>query len=74
MEEVDLREPTSFLDHVHLGCTQRGCQTRKDIVDNYRNMFESRISGGAIEKLPCSGKLEANISSWSCDPEGHAKK
>ena len=38
-KEVDLGEPTSFLDHVHLGCTQRQCQTSKDIVDNYRTMF-----------------------------------
>ena len=37
-------------------------------------MFESRISAGATEKLPCSGKLDANISSWSYDMEGHAKK
>ena len=43
-KEVDLGEPTSFLDHVYLGCTQRQCQTSKDIVDNYRAMFESRIS------------------------------
>ena len=43
-EEVDLGEPTSFLDHVYLGCTQRQCQISKDIVDNYRTMFESRIS------------------------------
>ena len=27
-KEVDLREPTSFLDHVFLGCTQRQCQIR----------------------------------------------
>ena len=67
-------KPTSFLDHVYLGCPQRQCQISKDIVDNYRNMFESRISAGAIEKLPCSGKLEANISSWSYDMEGHAQK
>ena len=26
----------------------------KDIVDNYRNMFESRISAGAVDKLPDS--------------------
>ena len=45
-KEVDLGEPTSFLDHVYLGCTQRQCETRKDIVDNYRTMFESRISAG----------------------------
>ena len=43
-KEVDLGEPTSFLDHVHLGCTQRQCQISKDIVDNYRTIFESRIS------------------------------
>ena len=49
-EEVDLGEPTSFLDHVCLGCTQRQCEISKDIVDNYRTMFESRISAGATEK------------------------
>ena len=43
-KEVDLGEPTSFLDHVYLGCTQRKCKISKDIVDNYRTMFESRIS------------------------------
>ena len=74
MKDVDLGEPTSLLDHVYLGCTQRECQTSKDIVDNYRNMFESEISTGAIEQLPSSRKLDANISSWSYDMEGHAKK
>ena len=44
----------------------------KDIVDNYRTMFESRISAGATEELPCSENLR--ISSWSHDMEGHAKK
>ena len=48
-KEVDLREPTSFLDRVYLGCTQRQCEISKDIVDNYRAMFESRISAGATE-------------------------
>ena len=48
-KEVDLGEPTSFLDHVYLGCTQRQCQISKDIVDNYRTMFESRISAGIRE-------------------------
>ena len=49
-KEVDLGEPTSFLDNVYLGCTRRQCEIRKDIVDNYRAIFESRISA---EKLPC---------------------
>ena len=71
-EEIDLGEPTSFLDHVYLGCTQRQCQLSKDIVDNYRTMFESRISAGGTEKLPFPQNLR--ISSWSFDMEGHAKK
>ena len=66
-KEVDLREPTSFLDHVYLGCTQRQSEISKDIVDNYRTMFESRISAGATEKLPCSENM--STSSWSCDME-----
>ena len=73
VKEVNLGEPTSFLDHVYLGCPQRECETNKDTVDNYKNMFESRISGGAKEKLPCSAKPDADISSWSYDMEGHAK-
>ena len=70
-KEVDLGEPTSFLDHVYLGCTQRQCEVSKDIVDNYRPMFESRICIKATEKLPCLENL--SISSWSYDMEGHAK-
>ena len=46
----DLGEPTSCLDHVYLGCTQRECETNTNIVDNYRSMFESSISAGATEK------------------------
>ena len=42
-KEVSLGEPTSFLDHVYLGCTPRQCEVSKYIVDNYRTMFESRI-------------------------------
>ena len=55
--EVDLGEPTSFLDHVYLGSTQRQCEISKDIVDNYRTMFESRISAGGVEKLPSSQNI-----------------
>ena len=77
MKDVDLGEPTSFLDHVYLGCTQRECQISDDIVANNRDMFESRISAGAKEQLPtrASGKPDAETtSSWSYDMEGHAKK
>ena len=46
-----LGRPTSFLDHVYLRCTQRQCEISKDTVDNYRTMFESRISAERSEKL-----------------------
>ena len=62
MKEVDLGEPTSFLDHVYLGCIRRPCETNKDIVENYGTMLESRMSAGAKEKPLCSGKLDAHIS------------
>ena len=57
MWEVDLGEPTSFLEHENLCCTQRKCEICKDIVHNYRTMFESRISAGGAEKLPFSQNL-----------------
>ena len=71
-KEVDWGEPTSFLDHVYLGCTQRQCEISKDIVDNCRTMFESRIPAGGVEKLPFPENLR--ISSWSYDMAAHAKK
>ena len=61
-----------FLRSCVPGVYSRQCEISKDIVDNYRTMFESIISAGATEKLPCSENLR--ISSWSCDIEGHAKK
>ena len=33
MKPVDLGEPTSFLDHVYLGCAQRECQTSETTTD-----------------------------------------
>ena len=50
-KEVDVGEPTSFLGHENLGCTQRQCEISKDIVDNYRAMFESRISAGELKNF-----------------------
>ena len=72
-KKVDLGEPTSFFDNVYLGCTQRECKTNEDIVENYRNLFELRISAGATEKLP-NGKPHVQTVTWSYDVEGHAKK
>ena len=61
-KEVDLEEPTSFVDHVYLGCSQRQCEISKDIVDNYRAMFESRISAARTEKLPYSDNFRGEQS------------
>ena len=67
MKDFDLGEPTSSLNHVYLGCTQRECQISKNIVDNYRIMFESRISAGTTtEKLSetnATGKFDAQTIS-----------
>ena len=60
------------IGNVYLGCTQRQCEISKDIVDNYRTMFESRFSAGRLEKLPFTQNIR--ISSWSYDMAGHAKK
>ena len=48
MKDIDLGEPTSCLDHVYLGCTQRECQISK-ILDNYKSIIESRNSAGTME-------------------------
>ena len=72
LNKVDLGEPTSFLDHVYLGCTQRKCEVSQDIVDNDRTMFESRNSAIEVEKSPFPQNLR--ISSWFYDMAGHAKK
>ena len=65
MKNVDLDEPTSFLDHVYLGCTQRECKPNETIVEQYAKMFESRISAGGTERLPGWEKPHAQTRKWS---------
>ena len=74
MKNVDNDEPTSFLDHVYLGCTQRECKPTETIIEQYTKMFESRISAAATEKLPGWEKPHAQTVAWSYDMEGHAQK
>ena len=50
MKNVDIGEPTSFLDHVYWRCTQRECKPNDAIIEQYTKMFESRISAGATQK------------------------
>ena len=70
---VEHDEPTSFLEHVYLGCTQRACKVNENIVQ-YREMFESRISATATGKLAGWEKPHATTVLWSYDMEGHARK
>ena len=55
MKDVDIEEPTSFLDHVYLGCTQRECKPNEKIIGQHDKMFESRISAGVTEKITRMG-------------------
>ena len=71
---VDLDEPTSFLDHENVGCTQRECKPTETIIERYTKMFESLISAGATEKLSGWEKPHAKTVTWSYDIEGPAKK
>ena len=51
VKEDELGEPTSFLDHFYLGCTQTECQTSKDIVHKYRQYVSNPASVlGAFEE------------------------
>ena len=70
----DLGEPTSFLDHVYLGCTQRECKSNESIIEEYRKMLESQISAGATQKLLGWEKSHAKAVAWSYYMEGHAEK
>ena len=74
MKNVDTGEPTSFLDHVYLGCTQRECKPNEKIIQQYTKMFESRISAGATALSPGWEKPLAKTMAWFYDMEGHARK
>ena len=73
-KEVDLGEPTSFLDHVHLGCTQRQCEIKQRYCRQLQNhvCFQNFFCGERRKIYRVRKNLR--ISSWSCDMEGHAKK
>ena len=63
MKLVDLGEPTSSLDPVYLGCTQRECKPNESIIDQKREMFESclliPLHSGHI--TACYSKHDSNI-------------
>ena len=71
-KEVDLGEPTSFLDHVYLGCSHRKCEISKDIVDILQNHVRTANFCGWNREITIHSK--SSFSSWSYDIAGHAKK
>ena len=71
-KEVDLGEPTSFLHHVYLGCTQRQFEISKDILWTITEPCLNREFLRVDKKNYHS--LNLRISSWSYDMAGHAKK
>ena len=46
----------------------------KSFFEQFSQMFESRISVEATEKITRVGKLDAKTVAWSHDMEGHARK
>ena len=48
MKQVDFGEPTSFLDHVYLGCTQRQCKIRNEKFGKLqRHVWIANFRGGS---------------------------
>ena len=74
MKNVDLDEPTSFLDHVCLGCTPRECTPNEIVVEQFKKMFESRISSAATEKITRVGKTSREDRCVVLHMEVHAQK
>ena len=51
-KEVDLGEPTSFLDHVYLGCTQRTMPNKQRYCGKLQNHVRiANFSGGEQKNL-----------------------
>ena len=74
VKDVDLGEPTSFLDHVYVGLHPKRMSNKQRYCRQLQVHVRIQNLCWSIEKLPSIGKLDADISSWFYDMEGHAKK
>ena len=74
MKDADLGEPTSFIDHVYLGCTQRECQSdvriqdfcwsqRKTTDQNFREMQKQYLFGLLTWKITQRNAWK-DIANW----------
>ena len=71
-KEVGLGEPTSFLDHVYLGCTQRQCEISKLYCGQLQNHVRIANFRGESREITIPENLR--VCPWSYDMEGRAKK
>ena len=73
MKNVDLDEPTWFLDHVCLGRNQRECK-QNVITEENTKMFEPQNFFWSTWKITRVDKPHAKKVAWSYDMEGRAQK
>ena len=74
MKGVDLGEPTTFLDHVFFWLYSARMSNKQGYCRHSQKYVRFQDFCWDHGKRTVSGKSDANISSWSYDIEGHAKK
>ena len=73
-EKMVIDEPASFLDHVHLGRTQRECKPNETIIWTAHEDVWVTYFSWSNRKLPWWQKIHAQTVAWSYDMEGHAQQ
>ena len=58
----NLGEPTSFLDHVYLGCTQRECKPNETVIDEYRKRSNHEFLLNQIKNCQDGRNLTQKLS------------
>ena len=75
MKNVDIDEPTSFLDHVYLGCTQGECKPTETVIEQFQTCSNHVF---LLEQQrnyrDCKNLKHKQWRGWSPDMEGHAQK
>ena len=72
MKDFDLEEPTSFLDHVYLGCTQRECTIINETCSNPEFLLEPRknyvqeLQGNLMQKSDLLGPMTWKFMQRKC--------
>ena len=71
LKHVDISEPTSFLDHVYLGCTQRECKWNETITEQFQNHVLFRLE--TLKNYPGWEKPHEKTVAWSYHVAGDAQ-